>query len=131
MAEHHHLFLARLALLGKESSALLEADPQQIKEAVRDLAPFQSLRFAISGQIPAEARDPRDLLEGSAVLAPLPEDPPRNGIATSCSGCGKGAGLRTTPWSRLKMAVLAPMPSASMSTVSKVKAGLFRSRRKA
>ena len=49
---------------------------------------------------------------------------------TSRSGSGKGSGFSRTPLTTLKMAVLAPMPSASVTSVARVKAGV-RSRRRA
>ena len=55
---------------------------------------------------------------------------------TSCSGCGKGRGRRSTPSTMEKMAVVAPMPRASMRTAVSEKPGdlerwrtaIFRSR---
>ena len=42
---------------------------------------------------------------------------------TSRSGSAKGSGFSRTPYTRLKIAVLAPMPSASVATTVSVKAG--------
>src|SRR5690348_4224711 len=47
------------------------------------------------------------------------------------SDSGKGNGRRRTPLIRLKMAVFAPMPSASVTMATKVKPGVLRSWRKA
>ena len=47
-------------------------------------------------------------------------------VSQSCtrrSGSWKGSGFRRTPYTRLNMAVFAPMPSASVSTASAVNAG--------
>jgi len=44
-------------------------------------------------------------------------------------GCAKGKGRRRTPLTRLKMAVLAPIPSASVSTATAVKPGFLISMR--
>ena len=46
---------------------------------------------------------------------------------TSRSASGNGTGLSRTAFTTEKMAVLAPIPSASAATVAKVKAGLRRS----
>ncbi len=43
--------------------------------------------------------------------------------ATSRSGSGYGSGLKSTASMTLKIAVLAPIPSASVSTVTSVNAG--------
>ena len=48
---------------------------------------------------------------------------------TSGSGSSKGSGLSSTPRTTLKMAVLAPMPSASVKTAISVNMGA-RSRRR-
>jgi hypothetical protein len=37
---------------------------------------------------------------------------------TSRSGCGYGSGFSSTPLTTLKIALLAPMPSASVRTVT-------------
>src|SRR5207302_6555505 len=50
---------------------------------------------------------------------------------TSCSGFLTGSILRSTASIRLKIAVLAPMPSASVSTATAVKPGFLSSWRKA
>src|SRR5207249_9281147 len=50
---------------------------------------------------------------------------------TSRSASGKGNGRNKTPFTTLKMAVFAPMPSASVSTATAVKPGFFRNCRKA
>src|SRR5437879_3690193 len=44
---------------------------------------------------------------------------------TSRSAAGKGNDRSTTPLTTLKMAVVAPMPSASVSTATAVKPGFF------
>ena len=49
---------------------------------------------------------------------------------TSRSGSGNGSGFSSTLSTTLKMAVLAPIPSASVTSVASVKAGV-RSRRRA
>src|ERR1700690_4201391 len=46
-------------------------------------------------------------------------------------GLGKGRGASRTALTRLKMAVVAPTPSASVRTTLRVKAGVLRSWRKA
>src|SRR6185503_2773779 len=46
---------------------------------------------------------------------------------TSCSGLGNGNGRKTIECRTLKIALVAPMPSASVSTAAAVKPGLFRS----
>ncbi len=46
-----------------------------------------------------------------------------DGTATSRSGASKGSGLRSTPYTRLKMRVFAPMPSASVRTAVNAKPG--------
>src|ERR1700744_2743129 len=51
--------------------------------------------------------------------------------AMSRFGCGKGSGARRTALSRLKMAVVAPMPRASVRTTLRVNAGVLRSWRRA
>ncbi len=48
---------------------------------------------------------------------------------TSLSGSWTGSDLSITASSKLKMAVLAPMPSASESTAIRVNPGLFNSMR--
>src|SRR5436305_4406644 len=50
---------------------------------------------------------------------------------TSRSAAGKGNGRSTTPLITLKMAVFAPMPSASVSTATAVKPGFFSNWRRA
>src|SRR5216110_2398466 len=52
-------------------------------------------------------------------------------IHTSRSGFLKGSGRSRTPLMTLKIAVFAPMPSASVSTATAVKPGFFSSWRKA
>src|SRR6266513_5015913 len=52
-------------------------------------------------------------------------------IRTSRSGSRYGSGRSNTALTTLKMAVFAPMPSASVSTATAVKPGFFRSWRKA
>jgi hypothetical protein len=47
-----------------------------------------------------------------------------------CSACGNGSGLSRSEFTRLKMAVFAPMPRASVSTAVRVKLGAFLSWRK-
>src|SRR5215469_13437660 len=49
---------------------------------------------------------------------------------TSRSALGKGSGLINTPSTTLKIAVVAPMPSANVISATAVKAGAFPSRRK-
>jgi hypothetical protein len=46
-------------------------------------------------------------------------------------GSGYGSGFNRTAFTTVKMAVLAPMPSASVRTATAVKPGFFRSIRKA
>ena len=48
-------------------------------------------------------------------------------IITSRSGWPYGSGFSITVLIRLKMAVLAPMPSASVATAASVKPGAFTS----
>jgi hypothetical protein len=48
---------------------------------------------------------------------------------TSSSAPGTGSGFRTTASSSEKIAVLAPMPSASVATAMNVKPGVLISRR--
>ncbi len=48
---------------------------------------------------------------------------------TSRSGSWKGSGFNSTPRTTLKMAVLAPMPSASVSTATEANSGVRRRRR--
>src|SRR6266540_1977746 len=55
----------------------------------------------------------------------------RSHSVTSRSGSGYGSGLSNTPLMMLKIAVFAPMPSASVSTATAVKPGFFNSWRKA
>src|SRR5467141_2330642 len=50
---------------------------------------------------------------------------------TSRSATGNGNGRNKTPFTTLKMAVFAPMPSASVSTATAVKPGFFSNWRKA
>src|ERR1700687_1638904 len=47
------------------------------------------------------------------------------------SGSGKGNGRRSTPYTTVKIAVLAPMPRASVKTATAVNPGIFASIRKA
>ena len=49
----------------------------------------------------------------------------------NCSGLGYPSGRRITPLTIEKIAVLAPMPSASVSSATAVKPGLLRSDRNA
>ncbi len=51
--------------------------------------------------------------------------------ATRRSGCGKGSGWRSTASRMLKMAVVAPMPRASVRMAVAAKPGLLRSWRSA
>ena len=51
--------------------------------------------------------------------------------ATNRSGFLKGSGLKKTARARLRTAVLAPIPSASVRMETAAKAGDFRSRRTA
>ena len=46
---------------------------------------------------------------------------------TNCSGFGNGNGRKTMECRTLKIALVAPMPSARVSTAASVKPGLFRS----
>src|SRR5262245_1213323 len=46
---------------------------------------------------------------------------------TSCSGFGNGNGRKTIECRTLKIALVAPMPSARVSTAASVNPGLFRS----
>jgi hypothetical protein len=50
---------------------------------------------------------------------------------TSSSGLEKGSGLRSTAFTTEKMAVLAPMPRASVATATAAKPGLRASIRSA
>src|SRR5271169_1553839 len=50
---------------------------------------------------------------------------------TSCSGCGKGNGRRRTAYTTLKVATLAPIPKARVSTVTIENPGLLSSIRSA
>ena len=50
-------------------------------------------------------------------------------MRTSWSGSEKGSGRSISASIALKIAVFAPMPSASVSTATTVKPGLFRSER--
>src|SRR5215211_1518957 len=52
-------------------------------------------------------------------------------IATSRSGDGKGSGFSNTALTTLKIAVLAPMPSASVRTATRENPGDLRSWRRA
>ena len=52
-------------------------------------------------------------------------------IATSSSGFEYGSGLRRTAYTTLKMAVLAPMPSASVQMAAAAKPGVLRNERSA
>lgn len=47
--------------------------------------------------------------------------------STNCSGCLTGRDLSITALIRLKIAVLTPIPSAKVKTVTVVKAGFFAS----
>src|SRR3989442_11352396 len=47
------------------------------------------------------------------------------------SGSGKGSGRSSTPYTTVKIAVLAPMPSARVNTATDVNPGLFASIRAA
>ena len=61
----------------------------------------------------------------------LPMCGPVDQIMTSCSGCATGS-RRSINWSiSVKMAVLAPMPSASEDTATRVNSGLRRKLRSA
>jgi hypothetical protein len=51
-------------------------------------------------------------------------------MKTIRSAFGKGSGRRSTVLTTLKMAVVAPIPKASASTVTSVNPGLFQSMRK-
>ncbi len=46
---------------------------------------------------------------------------------TSRSACGYGSGSNRIGFTALKIVVLAPMPSASVNTATRVKPGCFRS----
>src|ERR1700679_3597736 len=48
---------------------------------------------------------------------------------TNCSGCGYGSGRSSTPFTTLKSAVFAPIPSASTVTAAKLNPGFCRSTR--
>ena len=50
-------------------------------------------------------------------------------MPTSWSGSSNGSGFSSTPRMTLKIAVFAPMPSASVSTATDVKSGARSSRR--
>ena len=52
-------------------------------------------------------------------------------MATRRSGSAYGRGFNSTPLTTLKMALLAPIPRASVSTATSVNAGLLKSRLKA
>src|SRR4029434_8404520 len=52
-------------------------------------------------------------------------------MRTSCSGFSKGSGLRRTASKTVKMAVLAPIPSARVRTAIRVNPGDFLSSRRA
>src|SRR5437867_13052123 len=62
---------------------------------------------------------------------PRPSPVSSSKTITTWPGCSYGSGLSKTPLITLKMAVLAPMPSASVSTATAVKPGFFSSWRKA
>src|ERR1035438_9769192 len=63
--------------------------------------------------------------EPEPVLTPSGTSP----MMTNRSGAGKGNGRRRTPSTMEKMAVVAPMPKASVSIAVKVKPGAWRNRR--
>ena len=48
----------------------------------------------------------------------------------SSSGCGYGSGFSSTPSTTLKIAELAPMPMASVTTATLVNIGICTSRRR-
>jgi hypothetical protein len=52
-------------------------------------------------------------------------------ISTMAAGAAYGSGRSSTAWTTLKIAVFAPMPSASAAADTTVKPGLLRSMRKA
>ena len=46
-------------------------------------------------------------------------------MRTSCSGCANGSGRNSTPYTTLKIATFAPIPSTSVSTATIVNPGDF------
>jgi hypothetical protein len=76
------------------------------------------LRFSQSSRLRGETTLSRRLFSGF--------HSPR---ATSRPASGKGRGRSSTPFMKLKMAVFAPIPSASVSTATAEKPGFFKSER--
>jgi hypothetical protein len=69
-------------------------------------------------------------LAGAGVFFGNPRRDASSHNITSRSGAANGSGLRSTALTRLKMAVFAPMPSASVNTAMTVNPGRFNSMRK-
>jgi hypothetical protein len=65
------------------------------------------------------------------LLAVAPCERADSQTATSESGSGYASGLISTPLTTLKMAVFAPMPSASVKTATAANVGLRRRPRSA
>src|SRR5262245_22779277 len=69
---------------------------------------------------------------GEQLMLPMSEVTPGATCQTpnNACGCGYGSGLISTPFTTLNMAVLAPMPNASVTNATMVNIGVHASRRK-
>ena len=133
VTQHDNLRLARDVVLGQEQAAVQRRGSEQMKQAGRRAQGFDALRLIEAEQRAAIPSRDRHLGEGLVLVADvdvLPGDGQSWGILmpgersqriASRSGSGYGSGLSSSALTTLKMAVLAPMPSASDATMTKVR----------
>ena len=131
---------ARHAVLGVEVAAERGRGAEDVEEIVGDQADAQLLRLGLAGQRhrigpdAAEGRRPSCCARADRA-APAPRaaraDSPRSVMSdqtkTRRPASRYGSGAISSACTMLKMALLAPMPSASVSTTTAVKPGALRS----
>ncbi len=127
---------------GMKARPSIGCAPQQREEVGRDARAVDPLRLVAARQVDGPRVERRHLLKGLTLLPVVGEVAVRAGDAVvaefACDGClshtitsrsasSKAAGCSSTALTTLKMAVFAPMPSASVTTATTETPGLFRS----
>ena len=135
VADQHHLGGAGLVFFGPEAAADHRLHAEHGEVIRRHVASGEADRLAVDHHRRGRGRFGRQRREASGSAAAARG---RCGWWSSCgssasalsqmrtirSGSGKGIGLNSTPSTRLNIAVLAPMPSASTPTATAVKPGM-------
>ena len=140
ITDYRYLLFLVIFLL-REESTHDRRDLQGWKHSAREPDPIHLRRLANAGELVTILLVPAEILEAARIarvgLDVRSRDPGlpiyshlctllNVGSCTSLSECGKGSGRsRSTPSTTEKMAIVAPIPSASISTAVDVKPGDF------